>query len=117
VRDGRVVAALGLDRRALADRELLDLAALPHAAVVLPGLGLARTMAVGVDGAAPARLLVARAGAAPFAAGELALLHGMAQALALGLGSLDALAAMRRRQALLERLVARQQQIVRRDDA
>ena len=64
----------------------------------------------GPPAGAPARR---PAGVDPFAAGELALLDGMAQLLALGLRSLDALASLHRRQALLERLVARQQQIVR----
>ena len=92
--DGRIGASLGFADGASPDELLLAIARGDHPAE-LPGLGPASILTVGLEHDLDGSLIVARAGAEPFASEDRGLLRGMARVLALALRMLRLLDAER----------------------
>jgi diguanylate cyclase (GGDEF)-like protein len=133
VRSGAVIASVGLPNTENLIEALGAVADGRARSLELPGAGECAAVSASLEAGRPLRLVVARRAAAPFHGEELALLHGMARVLTLGLRNLRLLEneralrsesehqasenarlldALRERQILLERLSQLQRAIV-----
>ena len=112
--DGTVQAAVGFPRGQAPARLLDDLASGNATQAELPGLGRCEVLSVPFDEGTDGRLLAARADEGGWSLEERNLLRGMSRVLALSHQAKRTVAALRERQALLERLTRIQRSITSR---